>query len=100
MMSILCEERISSVRAFEDAKIEQLIPFMRESHFTRRQLAELTWQVTNENIDGFLDGVPSRRWLRLRFEDLVREPRGLILNVCGFLGRSRCRGDARSRQRF
>ena len=49
---------------------EQLIPFMRESRLTRRQLAELTWQMTNENIAGFLDGVPSRRWLdRLRFED-------------------------------
>jgi len=74
------------IRSFEDAKIEQLIPFMRESHFTRRQLAELTWYVTNQNIARLLADVPSNRWLRVRFEDLVRDPRGSVTQLCEFLG--------------
>jgi acyl carrier protein len=73
------------IRSFEDAKIEQLIPFMRESHFTRRQLAELTWYVTNQNIARLLADVPSSRWLRVRFEDLVRDPRGSVTQLCEFL---------------
>ncbi len=74
------------IRSFEDAKIEQLIPFMRESHFTRRQLAELTWYVTNQNIARLFADVPSQRWLRVRFEDLVHEPRGAVSKLCEFLG--------------
>jgi acyl carrier protein len=74
------------VRSFEDAKIEQLIPFMRDSHFTRRQLAELTWYVTNENIARLLADVPAHRWLRVRFEDLVHAPRQTAEQLCAFLG--------------
>lgn len=74
------------IRSFEDAKIEQLIPFMRESRFTRRQLAELTWLVTNQNIARLLDDVPSSRWLRVRYEDLVRDPRATVTQLCEFLG--------------
>ena len=73
------------IKSFEDAKIEQLIPFMRESHFTRRQLAELTWYVTNQNIAHLLADVPASRWLRLRFEDLVHEPHGAVTRLCDFL---------------
>ena len=74
------------IRSFEDCKLEQLTPFMRESHFTRRQLAELTWLVTNENIANFFATLPPERWLRVRYEDLVREPRPSLQRICDFLG--------------
>ena len=76
------------IRSFEDAKMEQLIPFMRESHFTRRQLAELTWLLTNQNIAQFFSGLPGHRRLLMRFEDLVRDPRASATRLCKFLGLS------------
>lgn len=74
------------MRSFEDAKIEQLIPFMRDSHFTRRQLAELTWYVTNQNIARLLADVPPSRWFRVRYEDLVHDPKATVSQLCDFLG--------------
>jgi acyl carrier protein len=74
------------IRSFEDAKIEQLIPFMRESNFSRRQLAELTWLLANENVENFFVAVPLERWLRVRYEDLVREPQPSLQRICDFLG--------------
>src|SRR4029077_10389354 len=62
------------IRSFEDGKLDQLTPFMRESRFTRRQLAELTWLVTNQNIADFFATLPPERWLRVRYEALGREP--------------------------
>jgi acyl carrier protein len=74
------------IRSFEDGKLDQLTPFMRESHFTRRQLAELTWLVTNENIASFLAILPQERCLRIGYENLVREPEPLLRRICDFLG--------------
>ncbi len=74
------------IRSFEDAKIEQLIPFMRESDFSRRQLAELTWLVANENVANFFAAVPPERWLRVRYEDLVQQPEPSLRRICDFLG--------------
>jgi hypothetical protein len=73
------------IRSFEDAKIEQLIPFMRESNFSRRQLAELTWLVANENISEFFNALPTDRFLRLRYEDLVKQPESSTRRICDFL---------------
>ena len=73
------------IRSFEDGKLEQLTPFMRESHFTRRQLAELTWLVTNQNIVDFFATVPPERWMRVRYENLVREPESCVRDICEFL---------------
>ena len=74
------------IRSFEDAKIEQLIPFMRESNFSRRQLAELTWLVANENVANFFAAVPPERCLLVRYEDLVQQPESSLRRICDFLG--------------
>jgi acyl carrier protein len=74
------------IRSFEDARIEQLIPFMRESNFSRRQLAELTWLVANENVANFFAALPPERCLLVRYEDLVREPESPVRRICDFLG--------------
>ncbi|HYO14895.1 MAG TPA: amino acid adenylation domain-containing protein, partial [Thermoanaerobaculia bacterium] len=73
-----------TIASFEEAKLEQV--FFRPRHsFTRRQLAELIWRVSHRNILDFLAGVPAGRQLRVRFEDLVRNPRAAMERVCGFL---------------
>ena len=73
------------VRSFEEARLDQI--FFRPRHpFTGRQLAELVWLVSQENILRFLDDVPARRRLRVGFEELVREPAATVEALCRFLG--------------
>ncbi|HWN42365.1 MAG TPA: amino acid adenylation domain-containing protein [Thermoanaerobaculia bacterium] len=73
------------IRSFEEAKLDQI--FFRQEHpFERRELAELIWLVSQENILRFLEGIPSRRWYRVHFEELLREPEAVLRRLCGFLG--------------
>jgi amino acid adenylation domain-containing protein len=73
------------IASFEKAKLEQV--FFRHPHdYGSRQLAELIWTASQENILRFLDGVPAERRYRLRFESLVRAPREELSRLCGFLG--------------
>ena len=74
------------IRSFEDAKLDQLIPFMRESSFTRRQIAEMVWLLCEENIHSFLGGVPGERHHLVRFEELVTDPETTIRGICDFVG--------------
>ena len=73
------------MRSFEDAKFEQLVPFMRDSGISRRRLAELTWLISNKNIAAFEATVPSERFLRIRYEDLVQKPEPTVRLICDFL---------------
>jgi amino acid adenylation domain-containing protein len=73
------------IRSFEGAKLDQV--FFRHPHpFSPRQLAELIWVVSQQNIREFLQTVPANRHYQVRFEDLVRRPRPVLEGVCGFLG--------------
>ena len=74
------------MQSFEDGKMEQLIPFMRNSDFSRHQLSELTWLLTNTNIYQFLQHIPDERQHRVHYEDLVREPATAVTEMCAFLG--------------
>jgi hypothetical protein len=82
-----------AIRSFEEAKLDlTLHPFMpklKESDrpaFTRRELAELLWLISNQTILEFLKDVPENRQYRLRFEDLVTHPETTLKNLCQFLG--------------
>jgi amino acid adenylation domain-containing protein len=73
------------IRSFEKAKLEQV--FFRPSHpFTRRQLAELIWDVSQENILELLARVPAERQVQLRFEEMLKDPEREMRRVCRFLG--------------
>jgi acyl carrier protein len=73
------------IRSFEDAKIDALIPFMRESGYSRRQLAELTWLVSHQNATTFLQAVPAERQILVRFEEVVQESEATGRRLCDFL---------------
>ncbi len=73
------------IRSFQDGKLDQLTPFMRNSRFSRRQLGELSWLITNDNISRFLAEIPPERQMCLRYEDLVRDTAGSITSLCRLL---------------
>jgi thioesterase domain-containing protein len=73
------------IASFEEARLEQVF-FRHENPFPRRKLAELIWTASHENIGSFLASVPAARQHRLRFEELVQDPRETLERLCGFLG--------------
>jgi amino acid adenylation domain-containing protein len=72
------------IRSFEEARLEQIF-FRHEHPFTRRELAELIWLVSHQNILRFLKQVPRERQHRVRFEQLLAEPEAVLKEVCRFL---------------
>ncbi|HEY0604990.1 MAG TPA: non-ribosomal peptide synthase/polyketide synthase, partial [Herpetosiphonaceae bacterium] len=73
------------IRSFEDARLDQV--FFRHPHaFPTRTLAELIWNVSQQNIREFLTAIPAERQYRLRFEDLTAQPEALLHDLCRFLG--------------
>lgn len=74
-----------TMRSFEDAQLDRLVPFMRDSGFSRRECAELAWLICHQNILEFLKGIPLNRQYRLKFEDLVTYPEASMEGICDFL---------------
>ncbi len=73
------------ILSFEEARLEQL--FFRYDHdFERRELAELIWTASHQNIVSFLDGVPAERQMRVHFEQMVGDPEPVMRGVAAFLG--------------
>ncbi|HTG36439.1 MAG TPA: non-ribosomal peptide synthase/polyketide synthase [Thermoanaerobaculia bacterium] len=81
----LIRHPLGMIHSFEEAKLDQLF-FRYEHPFSRRQLAELIWRESHENIVEFLGGVPAGRQHWVRFEDLLREPEAILRGICEFLG--------------
>ena len=72
------------IYSFIEAKLDQNF-FRYEHNFTRRQLAELIWIVSNRNILDFLETIPEERQYNLRFEDLLHDPQHELQPLCQFL---------------
>jgi thioesterase domain-containing protein len=73
------------IRSFEEAKLDQV--FFRPTHtYTSRELAELIWVASHQNIQEFLRGVSEERQHVVSFEELVREPRAVMEKLCEFVG--------------
>src|SRR5690606_37684103 len=61
------------IRSFEEAKLDQV--FFRYKHpFSVRELAELIWLISHQNILEFLRSIPNERQYCVKFEDLVNQP--------------------------
>lgn len=73
------------IRSYEDAKLDRIVPFMNTSSFSQRELAELTWIVSNQNILEFFKQVPQNRQFQVKFEDLVHFPEDTIKKICDFI---------------
>ncbi len=73
------------IRSFEEAKLDQIF-FRYEHSYSRRQLAEVIWTLSHQNIVEFLQRVPRERQHRVKFEDLLRQPQPVMDDLCRFLG--------------
>jgi amino acid adenylation domain-containing protein len=75
------------IHSFEEAKLEQIF-FRYEHSYARRELAELIWTLSHRNILEFLQRIPRERQHRVKFEDLLNQPRPVMEGLCQFLGLS------------
>ncbi|CAN5828490.1 hypothetical protein BH23ACT10_BH23ACT10_17660 [soil metagenome] len=81
----LVRDPMSTVRSFERHRVEQIL-WLKDHDMSSRLLAEAVWYLSHRTILEFLDTVPPDRQLRLRFEDLVADPRPVMQSVARCLG--------------
>ncbi len=76
------------IRSFEEARLDLFFGsrLLEELTLSRRQLAELNWTISNENILEFFEQVPGHRQHRVVFEELVKDPEPAMKAMCRFLG--------------
>ncbi len=72
----------ATIDSYLEAKMDQVYGFP----FPPEEQAELVWTLAHRNILTFLEEVPAERQHRLRFEDLVKDPRGSMVSLSRFLG--------------
>ena len=76
---------LAEAAAIEEAKLDQL--FFRYPHrFGRRELAELIWTASHQNVLELLAAVPARRQHRVVYEELVASPEAVLRGLCAALG--------------
>jgi hypothetical protein len=80
----LLRHPVAMINSYERQRIDQL-SFKENLGYDSRQMAELLWTVSHQNILEFLGTIPKQRHCRVVFEDLVRQPGPVMERVCEFL---------------
>jgi amino acid adenylation domain-containing protein len=71
------------IHSFEEAKIDQI--FRHNHPFSTRELAELVWTLSVQNIAGFLESIPDERKHIVKYEELVTNADEVVKGICDFL---------------
>jgi hypothetical protein len=71
------------IQSYIEGRMSQL--FRKKYPFSLRAQAELIWLISQKNIMRFLDGIPSSRKMRVKYEDLVVGPQLTVKKICEFL---------------
>jgi hypothetical protein len=72
------------LHSFEEASLDQV--FFRYAHpFETRELAELIWLLSHQNIRAFFQAIPADRRIQVHFEELVQNPEGVMRAIAAFL---------------
>jgi amino acid adenylation domain-containing protein/non-ribosomal peptide synthase protein (TIGR01720 family) len=80
----LMRHPFASIHSFIEAKLDGV--FFRYDHpFTQRELAEMVWIISHQNILEFLSDIPAQRQMRISFEELVSQPPAVMEQICEFL---------------
>jgi hypothetical protein len=69
------------VRSFEDYHMDQVL-FLKDQPFSTRQLGELVWTSSQQNILDFLHLIPPARQFRMSFEELTKRPADVMRLMC------------------
>ncbi len=80
----LVRHPFATVYSFMEARLEEIF-FRHEHPFSIRELAELVYTASHQNILAFLKDIPPARQHRVWFEELVSEPRTVMEELCRFL---------------
>lgn len=80
----LVRHPFASIYSFIEAKLDGVF-FRYEHPFSQRELAELVWMISHQNILDFLVGIPDDRQMRITFEEMVQIPAEAMERVCEFL---------------
>ncbi|NEQ87400.1 MAG: sulfotransferase, partial [Moorea sp. SIO2I5] len=73
------------IHSFEEARLDLLMGFKDSVSFSRREIAELIWLISNQNILEFFKHIPDQRQYCVKFEDLVHQPQVIVKDICHFL---------------
>ena len=73
------------IYSFIEAKLDEQF-FKYDHSFNRRELAELIWLVSNQNIINFSKNISDNRIIQIKFEDLVIDPEKQLQSICSFMG--------------
>ncbi|MGV2389293.1 MAG UNVERIFIED_CONTAM: sulfotransferase [Microcystis novacekii LVE1205-3] len=81
----LVRHPLGMIHSYEEAKIEQIFPY--QNPFNNRELAELVWLISHQNICEFLQQVSPQRQYQVKFEDILsRSQQKTLESLCQFLG--------------
>ena len=83
----LTRHPLSTVTSFEKYHMEQVL-YLKDHPYTSKELGELVWQESHQNIYDFLKEVPQAQQARVSYEDLVAQPELTIQELCTQLGLS------------
>lgn len=71
----------SMVQSFEKYHLDQVL-YLEDHSFQPKELGELIWIKSHQNILEFLEGIPQNRQFRMTYEGLVAEPESVMKAMC------------------
>ncbi|MGB3404755.1 MAG: HAD-IIIC family phosphatase [Microcoleaceae cyanobacterium] len=76
-----------TIRSLEEARLDVFASNQLQTNMplTVREKAELIWLICHQNILEFLKTIPTHRQYRIKFEDLVNQPKITAEEICQFL---------------
>ncbi len=69
------------VSSFKKMRMDQAM-YLNDHDFNTAQTGELIWTKSHENINEFFKNIPKRRIFRIRYEELVTDPKKVMKTLC------------------
>lgn len=76
---------LGMTHSFDEAKLHQIF-FRYEHSYSPRQLGELIWAMSHDNIHRFLSQIPAHRQSAISFENMTVDPEAEMKRLCSDMG--------------